>query len=65
MEDDEQNVDRIKKLFEITKTVMILKNTQAEVAEEELNEIMTKEGKSTAHKGQETMYNCLSACFIK
>ncbi|KAI0241045.1 hypothetical protein LSAT2_002571 [Lamellibrachia satsuma] len=47
----EGDVERLKKLFEVTQAVMLLKGTQAMIAEEELDKTAAQQGKSTAKRG--------------
>ena len=57
---DEKDPERLAKLFEVTQAIMLIKGTQAQVAEEELADKATFDGKSTAKKGQCGHMTCVS-----
>ena len=45
-------MERVRKLFEVTQAIMLVKGTQAMVAEEELANTASQQGKSTAKRGK-------------
>ncbi len=48
----EDEAGRLRKLFTVTQTVMLLKANQGELAEEQLAEMAESEGKKAAKKGK-------------
>lgn len=49
---NEQDASRLKKLFLVAQSIMIIKDIAAEVAEEQLKEHAMGEGRLTAKKGR-------------
>ena len=51
----EEDQARLLKLFAVAQTVMLVKGTQAELAEEHLAQMAEEEGKGSAKKGQQAI----------